>query len=257
MNKLDKPIVFINLPKAGLGNKLIVWAHGIDFSERHNFENYVLGWFDIKIGPILRKEKKKRFYFGFFKNSKYDLLFFYKMIIFKKIYNPKQLSPNHKVVYIFDTLPEFPGYLNGIYDNRYLIREKFYDLIKPKHLNYLSNCKLPILSVHIRRSDFTKNDSLEVGSKCNTQTPLSYYINEITHLRDLTKQILPVTIFTDGYYDEIRDLLLLENVSIANENIDIIDLLLMANSQYIIPSPSSTFSLWAMFISNVNLKFNS
>lgn len=257
MNKLDQPIVFIKLPKAGLGNKLIVWAHGINFSEKHNFENYVLGWFDIKIGPLLRNEKKKRFYLGFFNNSKFGLLFFYKMIFYKKIYNPNELTANRKVVYIFNTLPEFPNYLNGLYHNRYLIRKKFYDLVKPKHLNFLSNCKMPILSVHIRRSDFIKNDSLEIGSKCNTQTPLTYFIDEISKLRDVSNQLLPVTIFTDGNYDEIRDLLLLENVSIANDNIDLIDLLLMANSQYIIPSPSSTFSLWAMFISNVDLKFNS
>jgi hypothetical protein len=254
MGKFTKPIVFINLPRAGLGNKLIVWAHGINFSEKNNLNNYVFGWFNIKIGPFLRNEKRKRLYFGFFKKTKYDLLFFYKMLFFKKIYNPNYFSKNDKVVYIFDTLPIFPNYLVGLENSRDLIRKQFFKILNPKHLNYLSNFEFPILSVHIRRSDFKKNDNLDIGSVCNTQTPLIYFKEKISEIREASDSLIPVTVFTDGKYDEISDLLLIKNVILAKDNLDIIDLLLMANSKYLIISPGSTFSLWANFISNSELK---
>ena len=255
MGSLTKSIVFIKLPKAGLGNKLIIWAHGINFSESNDLTNYVFGWFDFKIGPILRNEKKKRLYFGFFKKTKLDFLFFYKLLFFKKVYNPIYFSQTKKIIYIFDTLPEFPNYLVGIEHNRDLIRKQFYNIINPKHFSYFSKLECPILSVHIRRSDFKINANIEVGSICNTQTPLTYFKDKIFEFRKKYNSTLPVTVFTDGNYNEIRDLLLLEDVKLARKNIDIIDILLMANSKYLITSPGSTFSLWAMFISKAEIKF--
>jgi hypothetical protein len=60
---------------------------------------------------------------------------------------------------------------------------------------------------------------------------------------------LPVTIFTDANSKEIEDLLKLPNVSLASSNPDIVDILLLADSKYLLTSVSSTFSYWAAFLS--------
>ena len=55
-----KNIVLAKLPKAGLANKLLVWARALVFAKENNYELFVIGWFDFKLGPFLRNEKTKR-----------------------------------------------------------------------------------------------------------------------------------------------------------------------------------------------------
>lgn len=250
MSNYKKSIVLIKLPRAGLGNKLIVWGHGVQFSDANQLKSYTIGWFDFKVGTFFRQEKRKRLYFGFFKRSIFDFSFLYKVFFYKKIYNPTTFSEKSNVVYIFNKLPEFPNYFLGINNSRELIREHFYKLVAEKHLTTLSNSILPLIAVHVRRSDFIKNEYLEIGSVCNLQTPLEYFKEKIFEIRRKLNSNLPVTIFTDGNFDEVSDLLMIENVRLSDDNLDIVDLLLMANAKYLIISPGSTFSLWAQFISN-------
>lgn len=249
MNNFNKSIVLIKLPRAGLGNKLIVWAHGVQFSDAYQLKHYTVGWFDFKVGTFLRQEKRKRLYFGFFKRSILDFNFFYKVVFYKKIYNPTTLSEKRNVVYIFNKLPEFPNYFLRINNSRELIREYFYKLVADKHLEILKKSSLPEIAVHVRRSDFFINENLEIGSVCNLQTPLKYFEKKILEIRESFNSNLHVTIFTDGNFIDVSDLLILNNVHFSADNSDIVDLLLMANSKYLITSPGSTFSLWAQFIS--------
>jgi len=252
VRSFNKSIVFIKLPRSGLGNKLIIWGHGIQFSDVNQLKSYTFGWFDFKVGTFLRKEKKKRLYFGFFNRSFFDFSFFYKIIFYRKEYNPTIFTEKSNFVYIFNKLPEFPNYLIRINNSRQLIRESFYKLVAKKHLLTLKNSILPEIAVHVRRSDFVKNEDLEVGSVCNLQTPVEYFIEKIFYIRQKLNSNISVTIFTDGSFEEVSELLKLENVRLSDVNFDIVDLLLMANAKYLIISPSSTFSLWAQFISNNN-----
>ena len=59
-----------------------------------------------------------------------------------------------------------------------------------------------------------------------------------------------MTVFTDGKEGEISDLLSLQGVKIAANNPDIVDLMLLTRSRYLVVSPGSTFSYWAAFISD-------
>jgi hypothetical protein len=55
------PIVVIDLPKVGLGNKLSIWARGYLFSSLNKMPIFVLGWLSLSIGPWIKFEKKKDF----------------------------------------------------------------------------------------------------------------------------------------------------------------------------------------------------
>ena len=58
-------ISFSKLPRAGLANKLFVWAQGFVFSKRNNCPHTCVGWVKIHIGPLLRREQSLRFYAGY------------------------------------------------------------------------------------------------------------------------------------------------------------------------------------------------
>jgi hypothetical protein len=59
-----------------------------------------------------------------------------------------------------------------------------------------------------------------------------------------------VTIFTDGRPGDVAPLLALKNAQLADDNPDIVDLLLLSRSKCIIAAAGSTFSYWAGFLAD-------
>jgi hypothetical protein len=95
--------------------------------------------------------------------------------------------------------------------------------------------------MHIRRGDFSRGLTL---------TPLSFFIDVVNGLRKDAGSDLPVTVFTDAKPSEIRDLIKLNNVIVAEAKPDILDILLLAGSETVVLSIGSTFSYWAAFLSD-------
>lgn len=60
--RLMRSYVIANLPRAGLGNKLLVWARALVFARMNDLPLLVSPWQQLSIGPVLRQEKRKRFY---------------------------------------------------------------------------------------------------------------------------------------------------------------------------------------------------
>jgi Glycosyl transferase family 11 len=98
-----------------------------------------------------------------------------------------------------------------------------------------------VISVHIRRGDF------KLG---NPITPTGFFINSINLAREISGMELPVTVFTDAAPGEIKDVLAMPNVTLADNKPDILDILLMSKSKMIVLSRSSTFSYWGAFLSD-------
>jgi hypothetical protein len=68
--KLEKkPVVVADLPRAGLGNILFVWAKALIFSRLNNLPLEIIGWDKFKLGPWLRGERSKRDYSGSWTNE--------------------------------------------------------------------------------------------------------------------------------------------------------------------------------------------
>lgn len=49
---LKDNIVWAKLPRAGLGNKLLVWADAYIFAHNNNLRLFTTGWFTIYLGPF-------------------------------------------------------------------------------------------------------------------------------------------------------------------------------------------------------------
>jgi hypothetical protein len=254
---MKKNYVYAKLPRAGIGNKLLVWARALVFSRINNMPFFVSNWAEIKIGPYLRMEKNKRQYFGYF-NSENKLSFFRKVILIfvsKTIHDPALESINQKgqkfSLYKFEKVPSWEDYFKGIRDDRDFIIESFFRMISKRCMNKVNLSDAPVIGVHVRLSDFrdAKSDE-EIGSTCNLRTPLSYYAEVIKIIRKTFGGELPVTVFTDGHTEEIQRLLEIPGVKLADKNPDIVDLILLSRSQCIVVSPMSTFSYWASFLSN-------
>jgi hypothetical protein len=248
-------IVVAKLPNAGLANCLFVWSRAALFAKKHGLKLYVLGWNRIHIGPYLRGERVKRNYLGFFK----DQMPVVKELWLKtkwsfssdKIYNPESIEECTKKgakLIIFDDLPPWSDYFKYLKKDRLLVKSLLLDNLKPSIQDKLEKLKKPEVGIHIRMGDFRELKEGEDFSKVGlVRTPLTYFKDVLSQIRD--KANLNAIVFSDGTLNELEEILTLKKVKKSKEQRDILDLLQLSKSQIIVTSASSSFSLWASFLS--------
>ncbi len=243
MNKINS-LIHARLPRAGLGNKLLVWARAKVFGKVNNLSVITTGWSEIKIGPLLRKERIKRFYFGYFRCEHPIKLInlIYSYIVSKHVVEPhlvvQELS-SKSYLYIFKETP-YPDYFIGIREHRDLIRSALFEIVSKSVLNKALKSPPPVIGVHIRRSDFSED----------VRTPSKYFIESIRIVRHIRGENLPVTIFSDAYPDELRDVLAVGNAIISPSRNALHDLISLSRSRCLILSDGSTFGYWAGFLAD-------
>lgn len=254
--------VFAIIPRAGLGNRLLVWARAMVFSYLNNAEFYIIGLNKFHIGPILRKEKSKRFYltsfrfripfndyFNYYLSNKKDALFE------PKIDKLNNLGKN-KIV-IFNKIPHWSDYFNELKIYRNFIKAQLLDLSHKKVLNKYFEAESPNIGIHIRMGDFRKVSNIEEMKKFGlARTPIYYFIDCIKKIRSSIGECIPVTVFSDGSEKELTEILSLPNIKLFTSGNDLADLLILSKSKIIITSAGSTFSYWAAFLSDADIIHN-
>ncbi len=248
-------MVIAQLPNAGLGNKMFVWARALIHSKQKNCVLLTFGFNRIHIGPFLRIQKVKRFYLGQFKfNLNLLDLFDYSV---KKLFSSKYYEPLPAIndskdgLFVFSKVPHWSDYFGIIRDHRELIKKEFPKLLSKRVSNKLKKIPAPVIACHIRCGDFRILQENEVFKNVGAgRTPLEYFVNTIKILRSIAGTNLPVTVFSDGNEDELSSVLALEKVSFFSPQEDVVDLVVMSKAEYIITSAGSTFSEWAAFLSS-------
>ncbi len=192
--KKFQSLCYAQLPRAGLGNMMLVWARALVFAHLNGLPLAVSGWSQARLGPLLRRERSKRLYFGYFKNS--NNINFIQSAISLRTYNriaepevallpPKQRDAPRNL-YVFSEMPHWSDYFRGIKDHRDFVRDSIFKMLSRKHDEQLSNSARPVIGVHIRRGDFRE---LQPGENISvtglTRVPLSYFKNLIDSICSL------------------------------------------------------------------------
>ncbi len=249
-------LVHARLPRGGLGNKLLVWAKATVFGALNNLPVVTTGWADVKLGPLLRRERFTRFYFGYFRrqHTLQLLRLIYSYGVCSQIREPGlrvMEAPSNRRLYVFSELPRYPNYFDGIRDRRDLIKSALWGIASTSVLNRAQESRPPVIGVHVRRSDFREQAAGEFpGLHANVRTPSEYFIRSIRFVREICGGDLPVTVYTDAHPDEIRDLLALGSVVISPSTNALYDLITLSRSRCLILSHGSTFGYWAGFLSD-------
>ena len=235
--------VYVKFPKIGLGNLLLHWAKGFAFAKKYNLELYKSSWWAFRPGPWLRREKNKRVYWGYLKEDSFIQkisLFFFKLKA-EKIYEPSEkVNSGKNILYIFKKFHVDGDYFKEAKPYRDELKQEIYKMLEPRLKKKLEQFDPPEIGIHIRRGDF------KLGSYI---TPNQFFIDVITRIRKECNRNLHVTVFTDAADNELQDIFSLPNVTRAESKADILDILLLSQSKICILSISSTFSLWAGFLS--------
>lgn len=248
---------YAKLPKAGLGNMLLVWARALVFAHLNGLPQLTPNWTHIKIGPILRRERSSRLYSGYFKDLSHVNYAKQVFILrtYKHVAEPAIGSlPDGQIsrkLFVFKEIPHWADYFKDIKGYRDLIKSNLISMLSEQSRMSLSKLKPPVIGVHIRRADFRDLRAGEDFSKVGlVRTPLSYFKNMINSIREIHGNCLPVTVFSDGHDSELGEVLDLPDVSRCPPNTDIVDLLLLSKSKLIITSAGSTFSYWSAFLAD-------
>lgn len=248
-------LVYARLPRAGLGNMLFVWARALVFSHLNDLPLYTSSWTRPRIGPFLRRERHARLYWDYFDSQ--NILWPWQTLRLNrltKIEEPPldQLSQiDEETVYEFHAIPHWDDYFAGLKPYRTLIRERLTAMISERMRSQLARQPRPCIAAHVRMGDFRQLQANENFAQVGlVRTPLVYFIDLIHDICRIADKELPVTIFSDGVAEELAPLLEVPGVKRADRNPDIVDLLLMAQSQLIICSAGSTFSYWASFLAD-------
>lgn len=243
-----KSVVYAKIPKSGLGNCMLVWAHALVFAKMNNLELVTGRWQKFRWGAILRGERKKRFYRGYFKETSLMQLFRYWVatVFCKKYYDPKfrYWNTKEKVVFIFTKRAPDDDLFKLLAPYCEFIRESILNnMTRELHKKYTMT-SAPEIAIHVRRGDF---------KIANPITPEKFFISAINEIRQRTNSALHVTVFTDADANEIPEILSMPRVTLSENKEDLLDILQMSKSKYLVLSRSSTFSYWAAFLSNATV----
>jgi hypothetical protein len=251
-----------NLPYAGLGNMLLVWARAMVFAEINHLPIQQPNWYTLHIGPWLRQEKCKRYYGSFFHSNGYQsalsvylnglghqkhLHFNPAIQPFETSAPPYQASGRH--VFVFDTLPPWHDYFQELKEFHTVVKDKLYDYVRPSVLKAILNQPAPEIGIHIRRGDYQEpkaGDDFRIQR--HAYTPLNWYVETLKRIRQVAGWDVPATIFSDGYATELQAILELPQVSLSAETSALFDLLTMSRSRLLVGSCHSSFSSWASYL---------
>lgn len=251
-------ISFAKIPKAGLANRLIVWASAYAFAKKNNFLFLRSSLSEVSLGPFLRRENKKRIYFNFFKRRSVFEILRTKYYVSKYSSNTLELGCqqiNDQVVkdknklYMFNKANVQP--FEDLLPYRKEIRSEFYNLLNSEYLIKAKSLARPTVGVHVRRGDF-----LHAHNKTALSTSLTYFVEIISFIRSELEYSGPITIFSDGRPEELIEILSLDNVHLAESNSDVLDIISLSLCKIIVTCPKSTFSAWAAFISDALVIIN-
>lgn len=258
--------VICKLPKTGLGNQLFPMLKAIVFAHLNHLPLNITGFYKINPGVYLRKEKSKRQctgYFIFQKSLAAEILDKIKNWFLTKrnncVYGPAIERIEHKGIqdnriFIFNNLPHWSNYFEGLKLHRQLVIDLFYSVLRPEIAKLVESKEKPIIAVHIRMGDFKKlSPGVDFKKVGGVRTPEQYFIDCINTIRKIHGTILPVSIFSDGSRDELKKILELPATELVEGNKDVVDLILLSKAKIVVASAGSTFSYWAGFLADAPL----
>lgn len=239
---MDKIYAFADLPRTGLCNMLNVWARAFLWSKKNDVKLIAPNWVKCsRLGPWLRGERDKRYYFGQFTNDGYVRgLEKLCALTFKK-----RLSEDVEITESSHGIVCFSGQRDDILDFCDYSKELYLELKRIASKNIIDRLnQLPdkYIAVHIRRGDF-KSIGLTLSDE--------YYLRAIAKAAE-TLSTVPILVFSDAKPDELS--FLTNNCEFASKIIlmppapALHDVLSLAHSSALVGTNGSSFSEWAAFL---------
>ena len=243
-------LAIASLPRSGLANRLFVWARAYTFSRLHDVPLYVHGWGHFNLSPILRGDRSFRFYYPYFVSRTNHLGFAVRRLLAAAGFHSVQtedeilsqdIDATDRTVWLFKGVPWYEDYFVAHRGYETLIREGFFEMVKPRVMELVDAQPRPVVALHIRRGDFQIAREL---------TGNEYFIDSVRRIRAASREQLPVTVFSDAKDEQISDVLSLPGVCRQDSGNDVADLISLSKADVIVTSFRSTYGYWGGYLSD-------
>ena len=241
MKKYVVPII----GRAGLGNELFPVLRAASISKQEARSLLWPTWFQLRIGPLLRGEADKRFYWRLFRTPGLSTVF---RRTRAKIYTRGAHRPHRGSQYV--TTEGMQGY----FSDSALSGPEFRELLVGQARSGVISASVlrPYIALHVRLGDFARgSDTAAALSRNNTSSPMIWFVARL-HAARSARPDLEFYVCSDGSDDELADILVLPGVSRGPGRNALDDLVFMSHAVGIIGS-RSTFSAWGAFLGAVPL----
>ena len=196
---MNQSVYLARLPRAGLGNKLLVWGRALVFARLNGLPLHVSNWNHFSPGAILRGDIGRQ-YFGHFRfrheisRSKWIQM----LVTAKRVYDPDvaKIISDASQLYVFSRIPSWRDYFEHFRDHREMIRTALLDTVALTFRQQAERLPAPVIGLHVRQSDFRVLKPGEDFSRFGlVRTPLTYFKSVVELIRSVAGAPLPATIF--------------------------------------------------------------
>jgi len=247
---------FMRVAGHGLGNCFYTYFHAVALAEKHGAAVVAPPWFSLKIGPLLRGERSKRFYWRMFKPFAGEIHGLRKLLTLMRTYRKRVIlkvgeSTEPAVVRgVLNFVVSSKFTFRGLHAHRATIRERILGTVNdPMPANHRWGAG-GYIAVHVRLGDFAEvaDHAIIIGDKPNLRIPMAWYVNLTCALRKRYGD-MPIYVFSDGDEKHLRPILD-QGAKLYRSGSDMTDLLAMSGASILVGS-NSTYSHWAAFLGNM------
>jgi hypothetical protein len=249
---------YADVGRTGLGNMLFPWARAEIFCRDRDAQMLAVPWTNLKrIGPWLRGERDKRYYFRQFDNSAYvgGLKKLLVLVRGRKIDEGDAAAaldlaagaPGRAVTVVFSGIR---GRFRELLPHKPFVCDRLRSIIHRRLRPRMRAEWGRFIGVHVRRGDFVRlppGQPIPAG-RWNYQIPDEWYLACIRAVRGVMGDDLPVVLFSNArrgglgrFFREIG------NVVLADQREAIVDIVRLSQAAVLVASGSS-FSQWAEFL---------
>lgn len=240
----------VRIGGAGLGNILFTYARALVYARDHEVQLIWPTWPSIKIGPILRREKDKRFYADLFQNNEGAVGGLRRLWLLMRCPHipeaDKELLEERE-----DVIVDFEGFEGCFSDILYdyaFVRENIQGILKDKNRKVLEFDFGDSIGIHVRLGDFARVSEKELAEgRHDSALPIRWYVQILRQLREAAGRSLRAYVFSDGNDEELAELLQMPDVERLTFGSSIADILGLSRTKMLIASGSS-FSMWARYL---------
>ncbi|MFN0293148.1 hypothetical protein [Pedobacter helvus] len=143
------------------------------------------------------------------------------------------------------------NFFADLYEHHELIRDELRSIASKNVLKNLAKIQDAKIILNIRRGkDFKDAQSAkDFTTKGAIRTPLNWFINTLKQIREVAGKDIPALIISDGNATDLKEILSLPNIALANTSSALADLLLLSKAKIILGSGGSSFTAWGSFLS--------
>jgi hypothetical protein len=247
--------VYPDVGRAGLGNLLVTWAHAEVFAHRTGAQRIAPFWTRPKIGPLLRGERDLRYYVGLFRRNgaiggvRRRFILATRRRITPGEYAADPGAARERGDIVVFTFPDRDAYAE-LSPSRAFLRERLDAMLAPRVRRRLARYpEGPEVALHVRRGDRRPLPfGQPFGDDWGPGLPEEWFIGVVESIRHAAGRRVPVTVFSDARPDQIGRLLALEGVRPAPPESAVVDMLVMSRARVLVPTGSSTLSLWSSLL---------